>query len=455
MRPVLAPGWFSASALALACCAGCRTSEPAGEGDGWSRIDSQLQERTGHGLAPEDTEARELPPGVALEDGISSDEAVALALWNDAEYRAALADLGLARARVIEAGLWRDPVLTFLFPIGPKEAEFSIAQPLSELWQRHRRVEAARAEQANVEESLLQRALDLVHQIRGAWIELELAQQRASLLAEGGRALETIAARTEERYRGGDVAGAVARAARAKALSAAAEAEQSASELEIARERLAARLGLSASALALPSGEEHAEAPLPEIGELLEQVARPDLAAAQLALFAALERAQLADAQRVAVTAILDANLPNNDLEMGPGIELNLPVFNGNRGGRELARAEIESAARRYRAVRIAVETDVRAAGLQARSSRTAADRWRAEVLPGHEEAARAAEGAFAAGETSAVAVLEASLAKLQAQQRLAELEAAAEHARADLEHALGHALQRSSTPESEAQNPP
>ena len=38
-----------------------------------------------------------MPSGVVLEDGLTQDEAVALALWNNAAFQAILSELGIAR----------------------------------------------------------------------------------------------------------------------------------------------------------------------------------------------------------------------------------------------------------------------------------------------------------------------------------------------------------------------
>ncbi len=49
----------------------------------------------------------ERPAGVVLSDGLSEDEAVALALWNNPGFGATLATLGFVRADLQEAGSLR------------------------------------------------------------------------------------------------------------------------------------------------------------------------------------------------------------------------------------------------------------------------------------------------------------------------------------------------------------
>ena len=51
-----------------------------------------------------------IPDGVSLEDGLTQDEAVTLALWNNAQFQADLATLGFARADLIRANMLPNPV---------------------------------------------------------------------------------------------------------------------------------------------------------------------------------------------------------------------------------------------------------------------------------------------------------------------------------------------------------
>ena len=86
----------------------------------------------------------ELPAGVTAEDGLTQDEAVAIALWNSPTFLVNLADLGIARADVAQAGLLRNPVFSLLLPWGPKQLEATLRWPIDALWQRPRRLAAAR-----------------------------------------------------------------------------------------------------------------------------------------------------------------------------------------------------------------------------------------------------------------------------------------------------------------------
>jgi cobalt-zinc-cadmium efflux system outer membrane protein len=96
---------------------------------------------------------------VSLDDGVTESEAVATALWNSPSFRATLADLGVARAELIDAGLLRNPILSLLFPVGPKQLEWTLQFPIEAFWQRPRRVAAARLNMQSVAERLVYDAL--------------------------------------------------------------------------------------------------------------------------------------------------------------------------------------------------------------------------------------------------------------------------------------------------------
>src|SRR5262245_10872226 len=106
-----------------------------------STLDTAIRSRAISGIRVEGSAP--LPPDTSLQDGLTSQEAVAIALWNSPSFQATLADLGIARADLVEAGLLRNPVLSLLFPIGPKQLEWTLQFPFEVLWQRPRRVAAA------------------------------------------------------------------------------------------------------------------------------------------------------------------------------------------------------------------------------------------------------------------------------------------------------------------------
>jgi cobalt-zinc-cadmium efflux system outer membrane protein len=407
-------------------------------------VSKKIEQRLGHGLGPEVGPAQAtFPPGVSIVDGLSEDEAIATALWNNAAFQADLANLGIARADLVEAGLLRNPILSLLFPLGPKQLEFTVTWPLEVLWQRPRRVSAAKLNLEAVAENLVQHGLDLVRDVRLTFADLASAQEHARLAAEAMRLSTRLADLAQARLRAGDVSGLEASAARNEADRAEADVSRLAQDAAAAQFRLRYRLGFELQAspfeISLPSSD----AP-PEVGivsELVKQAlaARPDLRAAEITMEAAAQRAGWERSRWLSISAMFDANGEGKEgFESGPGVLAEIPIFNRNQGGRARADAEIKRAALQYVAVRHQIVQEVQTALTQFLQARSAFDAWSNRILPSLEEAVQRSEKAYAAGEVSYIFVLENARQLVDARLRKAEASADVRRGLAQLEHSTG-----------------
>src|SRR5690349_11740501 len=100
-------GRAAPAAVLLALLAGCSALPPVAD-----RVDvsAALVARTGHEIGPPPHKGQIiLPTGVTLEDGLTEDEAVLIALWNNALFQEQLADLGIAHGDLVQAGLLPNP----------------------------------------------------------------------------------------------------------------------------------------------------------------------------------------------------------------------------------------------------------------------------------------------------------------------------------------------------------
>src|SRR5690349_7041644 len=79
-------------------------------------VSAELKRRAGVGLREYPTNRFELPPKVAIDDGLSEEEATALALWNNAAFQELLADLDLSRSDLVQAGMLPNPTFSMLIP---------------------------------------------------------------------------------------------------------------------------------------------------------------------------------------------------------------------------------------------------------------------------------------------------------------------------------------------------
>ncbi len=454
-------------ALLLALANGCASRSKQVS----TQVSKQVEERTGHSLNPNPAAGFTLPTGVSLIGGLSEDDAVAIALWNNAAFQSDLTALGFARADLIEAGQLRNPMLTLLFPWGPKQLEATANLPLEVFWQRPRRVAAATTEIERVGESLVQTGLNLVRDVKVAYTDLALASERIRIATISLQQRSEIAQIVQARLRDGDISEMETAASQLEARQAQELISRLQGDAVIAKERLRFLLGMSASdasfelvasmqTLPLAAGSTRtvglnhqavsstnaasAQSSNQEVNDLVKQAlaSRPDLRAAEIAIEAAGKRAKWERSRIFSLTAILDANAQGKEgFEAGPGIQAELPIFNRNKGGITRAEAEIDRAARQYIAIRQRIALDVREAYAQLQQSRQSLAVWQRDILPVIDAEIRAAEKAFADGEVAYLFVLETSRKLYDARLQGAEASAAIRRATAHLERAVGRKI--------------
>ncbi|MBL8601670.1 MAG: TolC family protein [Myxococcales bacterium] len=413
---------------------------------GW--LARETAHRTGHAIRDAEGARRassQLAPGVSLQDGLSEDDAAALALWNNPGFQADLTQLGFARGDLADAGLLPNPTLSLLLPLGPRQVEAWLAWPVDVLWQRPRRVAAALLDVERVSRGLVQSGLDVARDARLAQIEVSLAVSRATLRAESARVAEAMVDLTAVRLRAGDVGDSEAAALSVEAGVARELAARAAAEAAVARARLAQTLGVAplADDLAMVTPPDDASA-VPEVSTLVSTAlaARPDVRAAELAVEAAGARAGWERARIVSMSLRADVFGPTPGGATGAtgriGPQIALPIFNQNQGGVARAEAEAERAAWRVVAVRQQVTAEVSAARAQLVNARESLGPWRAQVLPAAEASLGGVTRAFEDGEVSYLAVLEVTRRLVDVRLREAELGAEVRRAVAHLDRSTG-----------------
>ena len=405
-------------------------------------VAAELREKTGVTARLQPGQPPELPASVKIEDGLSRDEAVAIALWNNAAFQVSVSQLGFARADLVEAGMVSNPVLSLLFPVGPKQLEATLRWPVDVLWERPRRVAAARLSLDAAAKSLVQSGLDLALAVRLAYTELALALDRLALAQETSATLQRIDQLTQSRLAAGDIAELDARAARVDAVRSGQDAERARRDVTVARDRVRLLLGVPEERLALDRLEASPEPqPCGSANEMRQRAlaARPDLRAAEIAVEAAAARLGWERSRILTLTAALDANGEGDEgFEMGPGLDVGLPVFNRNQGGRLRAQTELQRASAAYVALQQQVSHEVREAATlldQARESRLA---WRDRIVTPLGANLSDAEKSYAAGESSYLFVMENSRRLIEARVREREIAADEQRALARIERAAG-----------------
>lgn len=442
--------------LGLGLCSGCAV--PNGVPDR-SSVSGQLQERMEHAIGPAPCPFQiTIPPGVCLEDGLSEDEAITVALWNNAAFQEVLVDLGLTRADLIQARLLPNPELWYLSPLGVKQLEYALEFPIDVLWLRPFRIASARFENARTAERLAQSGLDLIRDVRQSFADALLAQERVRVAEENARLRGRIASLAEVRLRAGDASPLETATARIDALQAQQDVVRVRYDITLTQERLRNLLGTGALRGDLPLDR---SLPLPRENLDADTLAneavssRPDALSADEAVEAARERLRLSRLAWFRFAGILDANGRGiKGFETGPGFRVTIPIFNWGQGGIARAEAELEQAVRRRVSVHNQIILDVYRAFAMHQQARAELNLLETKVRPEVESAIRRAEKAFKEGGTSYLLVLESTRQLLDSLLREAQLHAELRRAWADLERGVGRRLTSPIAPHAEVKEP-
>jgi cobalt-zinc-cadmium efflux system outer membrane protein len=216
-------------------------------------------------------------------------------------------------------------------------------------------------------------------------------------------------------------------------------------EVTLADARLRLTLGLTDATSALTPVADASPAPVVEdLAALLSvaMAARPDVRAAELGVEAAGARIGWERTRVFGLVARVDAFGPAplgpNEVTARFGVQATLPIFHQNQGGIGRAEAELERAAWRYAQARQQVVAEVTSARAQVEQLQSSLRAWREAVRPAAEEAARGAEQSFAQGESSWIAVLDATRRVIDARVREVELDAELRRALAQLQRSTG-----------------
>ena len=384
----------------------------------------------------------QLPEEVSPDDGLTENEAVTLALWNNAQFQADLASLGFVRADLIEAGMLSNPTFSLLFPVGPKQLETTLKIPIEALWQRPRRIAASEYDAERLSENLVANGLGLIRDVRTAYTELLLAEDRVRLAKEDVKLREQRAQLAQIRLEAGDISEMESSIAQVDALRALDTAKQLSKEAAVLRHQLIALLGITSGDIPLIlASSSIIQKTETSVEELLETAlaARPDLRAAELSIEAAGERVGWEKSKIYRFIGIIDADDDSEEgFLIGPGLEIEIPILNQNEGKIARAKAELEQSARQYEAVRQNIILQVNEAYTRHVAAHEEHKLWHSDIIPSLEKAVGQAQKSFAAGEVSYLLVLETEKELIAARMRQAELAAEMQRTAAQLNYSVG-----------------
>lgn len=400
----------------------------------------------GLAVAPASAHAAEPPPEINLDDALRI-------LRNESpRWAAELAQLGVAEADVLQAGLWSNPSLSYNVLQLAQGAntgavtthQVTLEQPLLLFGQRDKRIEAARAAQGAARAALAARFAEHARELHHTFVELLGAQEKLRLLTETQQEIQHAEAIVRGRAAAGD-------RSQYDVLRTALEARALDSELATAETERLDAVGRLAQILGRPGWSPRARGDLTPIepsqtSELLWERAQKDHPAIESArrridqAEAALAQARRERLPEIALQVGMTATQAENSLSIFGGVVTPLPLWNRQQGVIARARAEYTIAAQEHRAVLAETEATLERATAVSRSRHAAAARIASEVFAHLPELRRMAEESYRQGKSGIVDLLDAFRGLKALRMQYVEQIVGAEQARVDLLYAAGFA---------------
>ena len=404
-----------------------------------NRVSSDLVKRTGHHLLRQHSSTPVIPDTIVPEVGLSESDAVALALWNNPAYEELLCDLGLSHADVLDAHQLKNPDVSVLFPLGPKQLEFAVNVPLDSILLRSARLELAVLRSQQVGNRGVQDSLNFVRDVRFAHSDLLLAQDQLENAESRYQLLEKINKISESRLTAGTTGELDVMTTRIELQAAQERLEHARYDVQNVQDRLKTQMGLSFFDIPVVAVEKSQLIFVASDGEDLVDVAlksRPDIWAAQYAHQAACRQADLVKWDFISTTGIVSGK--QNGQQIGPGLAMTLPVFHWNGASKYRATEELKKTCYHWDALRQQVALEVRTAYSRMEQAENSWNRWTNELIPAAEEAVHTSENAYRSGGDYLLLMLHNSQQLLDAELKKAEAAAELRKAIAELERSVG-----------------
>jgi cobalt-zinc-cadmium efflux system outer membrane protein len=350
---------------------GCATFDQRA---GFSDVSTAVEERSGKRVvwnlgtdldAEAAQDVRRLLAGTLTADG-----AIQVALLNNRELQGMYAELGVAQADLVQAGLLANPIFdgSVFFPLagGPAKLDLSVAMSFLDIFYRplRTRVAAARFEEARLQ--VTGAVLDFAATVRAAYYRHQANEQRLELLETVVQALAASFDVAERLYAAGNITDLDRARERAQVEEAKLQLRAAEVAVRESREQLNTVMGLW--------GEEtawHTERRLPDIpaeplsGEGLEgQALRQslDLASARQRLIVGGEQLGVSRTMLFIPESSLGAGAEREEGEwkVGPTVEVPIPLLNQGQGHLGRAAAEFRRAQQEYYALGVRLRSTAR-----------------------------------------------------------------------------------------------
>ena len=330
-----------------------------------------------------------------LQQPLSADTAVRLALLQNSQLRGQLAQLGVARADLQQAGLVSNPTLAVggLRPEGGGrwQMDFGLSQSLLDVLTRGLRRSLAQAEFARTQLDVSARLTDILLSAQQHYYAALAAHHRAAIADLVATAAETHAGLAEAYQRAGNITELEALTQTAEAHARRLEADSATLDARQAQTMLAADLGVAdVSRVQLPE-----QLPLPptetlETATLVEQALRDRLDLQALRQTQAQLSQDIALHRKTRGVTTFDAGIKaerdyDGSTNVGPELSVSLPIFDNGSTRIAAAQSRLEQNAAAIAGLEIAIRNEVAQAQADMALQSQRAQRYRDTLIPQRE----------------------------------------------------------------------
>ncbi len=386
-----------------------------------------------------------------LQDKLTADTAVQVALLNNRDLQAMYAALGVAQADLVQAGLLKNPIFDFsamfLLTGGTPDLELSVAMGFLNIFYMPLRKRVAAAQFADAKLQVTGAVLDVAARTRAAFYRHQANAQMLELQQTIAQGLAVALDVTRRLHEAGNVTDLDL--ARERALAEEAKLQLASAEMAVrqSREQLHALLGLWGAQTAWDIDRRLPDIPVESIPvDDLERVALHkslDLASARQRIIVAGEQAGLARATALVPESHLGGTAERNEgeWEAGPTIEFPIPLFDQGQGRTGRAVTELRRAQQTYYALAVQIRSIARRVRDRVQGARARVLYYRDILLPLRERIVNESQLQYNAMQLGVFDLLRAQERQIQAAGAYIESLLAYWLARNDLGHILSGRL--------------
>ena len=437
---------FATLFLFLTGCASVQTQEE------WKKVRTFAIERTGIETHWQQTReaARAIREEVnkLLSDGLTEEDAIKIALINNHALQATFEEIGVAKADLVQAGLFTNPNLSalFRFPFGGGGSDIEAAGviKISDFWQipLRKKVAAARLETAilEVSDEILNTVAD-VKRAHNEYVALSRIQEETEKME---KQMEELRNHLLYRQKFGFTKDIDIYMADAEVLEFEEELSRIKKESQVSRFRLNRILGLFPDQFDYEVIGEISEEfkPLPDLEIMLTHAfsSRPDI---QISKVKVEDSKRVLALERKRILANVEAGIaytrdPDGDDFMGPEVEIQLPIFDQNQAQIVRAEYKLRQAEKELQAKMCFVREEVSAILEKVSFARSRVNLIRDKLMTIRQAAVEYAEKYFDAMQLSMLYLLEARQKLFEARRRLIESLREYRNAEIELERTIG-----------------